>query len=1088
MKNQYGYIVIISFVFLFVSNSSANITEGLIAYYPFNGNANDESGNGHHGEVHDADLIQDVQGRQAYSFNGVRDYIEIPNHAELNLESFTISFWVYRESALTGQTVLNKGWDSAQGWENFRSYFFNSGGQRFSLKYDDISYQSYTDVSTSFSTKEWRFVTGIVDNTSGKMKYYLDGVFESETEIEPFSTRTNYPLAIGIQFFWQHGPSSIATRRQAFHGSLDNIRIYNRPLSNSEIQDIYLLESSTVPKIDKPLTNRGRFIAPPTDKNPFASPERFDLPFEAHPLLVDIDNDGDFDTFINGRYGLFFYENIGTSTSPEFGSKQTFSGGEISASYNNNFIFVDMDGDKDYDLFNWLTYYENIGTPEEHNFQKRESNLNPLAHVSGNVSSPHLAFADIDDDGDQDVFVTGKTDSDVIINQWDKYGTLYYENIGSSTEPNYVLRTGEQNPFQPYDDTVGINFEGVFSYYVSIKFIDIDIDGDLDAFGFGSSYFFYFENIGTPVKADFVLRSGEKNAFYVVNMDGNAITFADLNGDNAPDALATAKSTTPSARLKYFQNISLTANPVPLGGSYTENLQVKMGCHGCEAIYYTLDGSEPTLTSPVYESPFEIDQDTTLKFFVADREGNQSPVRTENYIIDTNLPELSITFPQEGTMIESLATITGTAHDPVTSSASGIEKLEVELIHNGLYLTNDSDNPFSTVPTLLNIEGMENWRHDAVIDAFPQGECTLAARLTDITGNIAEQTVSFTIGTPVFTSLTLDTDSTSLLQNSRLTAVGKLHYFPTNLGIALNNLPISLNITKPSGTSLMLDTVADEYGSYQFIDMDVFNEQGTYTLQTSFSGQDSLWETSSEIKSILVGRFAGYAILVEGKTTNNEGLEAYNKTLNRIYRHLKERGFIDENIRYFNYDTTQPHVYQAPNKTSIQENIEIWAKERLKGSPAPLYVILVDHGNHSQFLMGDEVLTPIELNTWLNTLENGLALTPSALKEPRVVVMGACFSGSFIPTLSKSGRLVITSSAEDEFSYKGLQEPDGIRSGEYFMEALFQQLGRGENFHQAFSTATQQTELFTTRGSLSANTTNRFRDNAVQHPLLDEQR
>jgi len=56
----------------------ANLTRGLVAYYPFNGNVNDESGHGNHGEVHGATLAEDRNGKsgKAYSFDGSNDYIK----------------------------------------------------------------------------------------------------------------------------------------------------------------------------------------------------------------------------------------------------------------------------------------------------------------------------------------------------------------------------------------------------------------------------------------------------------------------------------------------------------------------------------------------------------------------------------------------------------------------------------------------------------------------------------------------------------------------------------------------------------------------------------------------------------------------------------------------------------------------------------------------------------------------------------------------------------------------------------------------------------------------------------------------------
>jgi hypothetical protein len=145
---------------------------------------------------------------------------------------------------------------------------------------------------------------------------------------------------------------------------------------------------------------------------------------------------------------------------------------------------------------------------------------------------------------------------------------------------------------------------------------------------------------------------------------------------------------------------------------------------------------------------------------------------------------------------------------------------------------------------------------------------------------------------------------------------------------------------------------------------------------------------------------------------------------------------------------------------------------------------MVDHGNPESFFLGNEIITPTDLNTWLTNLESGLKST--AIVEPRVVVIGACYSGSFIPKLSKAGRTIITSSAAKEVSYKGLKEKDGIRSGEFFIEEFTQQLWRGLSLQEAFTKATATTETFTRSGLLAANTANPYLDDAMQHPLLDD--
>src|SRR5271170_1089907 len=77
-----------------IAQAQSFLTNGLVAYYPFSGNANDASGNGNNGTVYGASLTTDRLGNSnsAYSFDGIGNYIST---ADINLsEEATISVWV----------------------------------------------------------------------------------------------------------------------------------------------------------------------------------------------------------------------------------------------------------------------------------------------------------------------------------------------------------------------------------------------------------------------------------------------------------------------------------------------------------------------------------------------------------------------------------------------------------------------------------------------------------------------------------------------------------------------------------------------------------------------------------------------------------------------------------------------------------------------------------------------------------------------------------------------------------------------------------------------------------------------------------
>jgi len=104
-------ICIFSLVLFVNCSLLADINTGLVAYYPFNGNANDASGNGNNGIVNGATLTADRFGNpnSAYSFNGASDYIRVPNSNSLQLTNdFTLSAWINCKSLGGNEDIITK--------------------------------------------------------------------------------------------------------------------------------------------------------------------------------------------------------------------------------------------------------------------------------------------------------------------------------------------------------------------------------------------------------------------------------------------------------------------------------------------------------------------------------------------------------------------------------------------------------------------------------------------------------------------------------------------------------------------------------------------------------------------------------------------------------------------------------------------------------------------------------------------------------------------------------------------------------------------------------------------------------------------
>src|SRR5580693_6339652 len=106
MKKLFG-ILTIAMSLAVQSQAQSFLTNGLVAYYPFNGNANDASGNGNNGTVNGATLTPDRFGNtnSAYNFNGTNNYIGFANVPTSQVDNWTMTAWVKPASFNQAQSI-----------------------------------------------------------------------------------------------------------------------------------------------------------------------------------------------------------------------------------------------------------------------------------------------------------------------------------------------------------------------------------------------------------------------------------------------------------------------------------------------------------------------------------------------------------------------------------------------------------------------------------------------------------------------------------------------------------------------------------------------------------------------------------------------------------------------------------------------------------------------------------------------------------------------------------------------------------------------------------------------------------------------
>jgi hypothetical protein len=211
--------------------------EGLVAYYPFNGNANDESGNGYNGVGTNVVYANDVHGNINSSalFNGAA-YIQLPSDFDLKERTISLMFKCDRFYNSTPYDYdVNNIFTSDHPGLIYGDHYFsivNVSGQ-LTLQYASnvASWDITNFYSVNITTNQWYQASIAV--SSQYIKYYFNGALVCTYN----NTNPNYHSSSGINTVLL-GTSRTAASRFLI-GNIDEVRIYNRALTDSEIQLIY---------------------------------------------------------------------------------------------------------------------------------------------------------------------------------------------------------------------------------------------------------------------------------------------------------------------------------------------------------------------------------------------------------------------------------------------------------------------------------------------------------------------------------------------------------------------------------------------------------------------------------------------------------------------------------------------------------------------------------------------------------------------------------------------------------------------------------------------------------------------------------
>ncbi len=212
------------------SPTSSTINLGLVAYYPFNGNANDESGHGFNGIVNGATLTTDRFGHpdKAYYFNGSSG-ISTTVDTTLSLTKFTMAAWFESDAATNARIVAVTRLSQCNCY--YGIIHENQNELQIMLLTDSTSVTGYrvSNSQAAPSSGSWHHCATTYSN--GVLKIYVDGALDdSVTSVAPLETQFRSSAALQIGF---------CAADNKFIGKLDDIRIYNRVLTDAEIAAVY---------------------------------------------------------------------------------------------------------------------------------------------------------------------------------------------------------------------------------------------------------------------------------------------------------------------------------------------------------------------------------------------------------------------------------------------------------------------------------------------------------------------------------------------------------------------------------------------------------------------------------------------------------------------------------------------------------------------------------------------------------------------------------------------------------------------------------------------------------------------------------
>ena len=211
------------------------IGTGLIAYYSLDNQAdvgNDDSGNGNDGTNNGATFVSCSQpGQGALSFDGINDFVSVPDGAYTSgMSSFSVGFWGYFPSVVSGKVIISKG--DATLTKLFRIITITSNRVQLQIA-DGTNTFFLSSALEGINAGQWNHIVATYDGQTRNAIFYINGGVSTSAILGSEGFTPNIantdPITIG----------ALSTGGNAWNGSLDEVKIYNKVLSQAEVQALY---------------------------------------------------------------------------------------------------------------------------------------------------------------------------------------------------------------------------------------------------------------------------------------------------------------------------------------------------------------------------------------------------------------------------------------------------------------------------------------------------------------------------------------------------------------------------------------------------------------------------------------------------------------------------------------------------------------------------------------------------------------------------------------------------------------------------------------------------------------------------------